>query len=102
MWESGFRPVVYADSDWAHRYRDALAEIHGTGWAALVVEAQMRTGLTRADWTAEREWRYCFPPGAEGSAVNVSDHISAVIVGQSGWVPYLTSAPQRPPVERWL
>lgn len=102
-WEVGFRPVVYADAERFDAHRDALRAIHGPGWEALAVRTWMSRDTTRDDWTAEREWRYCFLPGAQQPAVRIRHGIKAVVVGRPGWAPYtLPHAPTSPPPQRWL
>lgn len=101
-WDVGFRPVAYADAAHFDKYRAALEQIHGPGWEALAVYTEMRTGQTRADWTAEREWRYCFAPGMQ-PVVDIRAGIAAVVVGRSGWEPREPKhATSGLPTERWL
>jgi len=101
-WDVGFRPVVYADAARFAEHRAALASVHGPGWEALAVRTEMRTGMSRHDWTAEREWRYCFAPGVT-PAIGIQNGVAAVVVGESGWVPYaLPHTPAAMPPQRWL
>lgn len=101
-WEVGFRPVVYADAARFDAYRAALRALHGEGWEALAVRTWMSQDTTRDDWTAEREWRYCFAPGVQ-PAIPIRHGIRAVIVGRSNWAPYpLPHPPTAPPPQRWL
>jgi hypothetical protein len=98
LWQIGFRPVVYADALRLPAHRAALAAIYGLGWQALAV----RTVLGSDDWTAEREWRYCFGPGIQ-PGVDIHYLVRAVIVGTPGWMPYeLQHEPTVPPPARWL
>lgn len=113
MWQAGTRPVVYAEAARFAEIRDALAGIYGQAGPGLVVRTEMRTD----DWTAEREWRFCFappppviiqigdplPPPPPPMALSLGSAVRAVIVGRPGWVP---GPPQpQPPSnlpERWL
>ncbi|MDU0314106.1 hypothetical protein RKE38_10455 [Phycicoccus sp. M110.8] len=99
-WTYGFRPVVYADAAVFDAHKVALNAIHGPGGSALAV----RTELGRDDWTAEREWRKFFPPGAPPLALDLrgTDVIAAVIVGQTGWAPALPWTSTSFPPMRWL
>lgn len=112
LWDAGFRPVVYAESARVEEIRAALSGVYGPKGSALVVRTEM--GLD--DWTAEREWRFCFdvqpmvvtlgeplPPPQPPPALNLNDSVRAVIVGRSGWTPWVPSpVPSSPPPERWL
>ena len=112
-WQAGFRPVMYVDAEIVGAVRTALAEVLGPNGPALVVRTQMGTD----DWTAEREWRFCFdqppmvnlaagapPPSPQPpSALVLNDAVRAVIVGRSGWVPRWPLPPATGiPPERWL
>lgn len=113
LWQAGFRPVVYAESGRVGEIRAALSEIYGPKGAAFVVRTEM--GID--DWTAEREWRFCFdppppqvvrigdppPPPQLAGVLELNDSVRAVIVGRSGWTPRwpLPVASGVPP-ERWF
>lgn len=101
-WEVGFRPVIYADAAHFDEHRAALTQIHGPGWEALAVQTEMRREMTRADWTAEREWRFCFAPDTQ-PVIDIRAGIAAVVVGRSGWVPSeVAHTPASLSPERWL
>jgi hypothetical protein len=112
-WQAGFRPVVYAEASRVVDIRAALSTVYGPNGAAFVV----RTELGTDDWTAEREWRFCFdppppvvwrvgdppvPPQPPGVLL-LNDAVRAVIVGRAGWAPGSPlPAPIGVPPERWL
>lgn len=93
-WQAGFRPVVYAEAERVKESREALAEVLGPHGPALVVRTEMGTD----DWTAEREWRFCFappprtvstvsdplPPPPLPGVLELNDGVRAVFVGTSG------------------
>jgi hypothetical protein len=113
-WQAGFRPVVYADGDGVEAVRAAMEQVYGPTGPALVVRTEMGTD----DWTAEREWRFCFdppppmswniadglvPPPTPPAVLELNDAVRAVIVGVSGWVPrWPLPDPTGIPPERWL
>lgn len=112
-WQAGFRPVMYVDAERVDEVRAAMAEVLGPDGPALVV----RTAMGADDWTAEREWRFCFappppmtwrigdppPPPNPPGVLSLNDGVRAVIVGASGWVPrWPLPAPSGIPPERWL
>jgi hypothetical protein len=103
-WELGFRPVVYADWARIEAHRKALVDMYGRGWNALAVPTELRRDMTREDWTSEREWRFCFPPGTAPAAIGIEHGVAAIIVGRSSWEPPYPVAlpPAEMPPQRWL
>lgn len=113
-WLAGFRPVMYVEAERVNEVRQAMAEVYGPSGPAMVVRTEMGTD----DWTAEREWRFCFDPPApvrvnitEGwlgppsppGILALNDAVRAVIVGTAGWLPrWPLPAPSGIPPERWL
>jgi hypothetical protein len=112
-WQAGFRPVMYVEAERIQEVRAAMAEVLGPNGPALVVRTEMGTD----DWTAEREWRFCFdppppvawtvgdppPPPQPPAGLALNDAVRAVIVGTSGWVPrWPLPSPSGIPPERWL
>jgi hypothetical protein len=112
-WQAGFRPVMYVDAERVREVRAAMAQVLGPDGPALVVRTEMGTD----DWTAEREWRFCFdppppliwtvgdppPPPQPPAVLELNYAVRAVIVGTSGWVPrWPLPTPSGIPPERWF
>jgi hypothetical protein len=98
MWESGARPVVYADYQDAERIREALG-VNNPRRRALVQRMDLK--MYRSDWSHEREWRWIARP--DQSDLAVWPYLDAVIVGRAGWQP--ANLPEHTDVdrvERWL
>jgi hypothetical protein len=102
-WDVGFRPVFYVEWSKLDSQRAALNKMYGPGWSALAVPTENGSMNDREDWTSEREWRFCFTPGAY-SAIGIEHRVAAIIVGRSGWTPTfpVTLPPQALPPQRWL
>lgn len=112
-WQAGFRPVMYVEGARVEEVRTAMEHVYGPTGPALVVRTEMGTD----DWTAEREWRFCFAPPppvvwnivdgplppSPPAVLELNDAVRAVIVGRSGWVPrWPLPTPTGIPPERWL
>lgn len=113
-WQAGFRPVMYVEGERVEAVRTAMEQVYGSTGRALVVRTEMGTD----DWTAEREWRFCFdpptpvvwhiadgllPPPSPPAVLELNDAVRAVIVARSGWVPrWPLPVPTGIPPERWL